>query len=147
MNWSGYAGSRIYLDANSIIYAFEHGFGYVRSAQAFFAALDRKEHAAITSEITIAEVFTAPLRQSNLAVLSFYERFFSLEGQIELIAVDRPLIFAAARVSASSRLKLVDAIHVATAQASNCDHFLTHDERLGRTLPDSLKWLRFSDVN
>jgi predicted nucleic acid-binding protein len=144
--WSAFSGGRFYLDANAIIYALETGFDLRGITQAFLAAVDERVVLAVTSEVTIAEVLVKPLQTSDLSTLAMYERCFSPASQIELVPVDRPLILASARISALLGMKLIDAMHVPTAQLSECDYFLTHDERLGRALPERPKWLRFSDI-
>lgn len=44
--------------------------------------------------------------------------------------VSRDVLLAAARLRAEIGLKLPDAIHVATAQLTGCDQFLTNDARV-----------------
>lgn len=146
MKWSAYFGRRVYLDANAVIYAFEQGYRWRNAVAAFLEALDQRMLAAVTSEITIAEVMVKPLQTSNAKALQTYDRFFSTYGGVEVVPINRHLILASARISASSGLKLIDALHVGTAELTGCDHLLTHDDKLGRSLLSRPTWLRFSDV-
>ena len=51
-----------------------------------------------------------------------------------MVPITRALLIEAARLRASSRLKLPDAIHLATALQYECPVFLTNDTRI-RPLP------------
>lgn len=144
--WSAQLGHRIYLDANAIIYALETEFSDTELSRSLIDAIDKQLIYAVTSELTIAEVLVKPLEAMREPTIIVYESFFSSSSQVELVAVSRDLIVESAKISAKTKVKLPDAIHIATAQASHCTFFLTHDERLGRALPENLQWLRFSDL-
>lgn len=145
--WSAYANRTIYLDSNIIIYAIERGYRWADLTQSMLAAIDSRLFRAVTSELAIAEVLSKPLTLGDQNEIAKFDHFFSPRSALETPVVDRHTLRLAARLQGQLRLKLFDAIHVATARLSGCDYFLTEDERLGRALADELKWLRLSDVS
>ena len=144
--WSAYANRTIYLDSNIIIYAIERGYRWADTTQSMLAAIDSRIFRAVTSELAIAEVLSKPLALGNLDEIAKFEHFFSPRSALEMAAVDRHTLRLAAHLQGQLRLKLFDAIHVATARLAGCDYFLTEDERLGRALADEPQWLRLSEV-
>lgn len=122
------AGSRVYLDANVVIYAIE-GFAPTAAAlQALFARFDRGELHAITSELTLAETLVKPIRDSNPSARDAYERLLRSSAALTVAPVTRDVLIRAAVIRASSTLKLPDASHAATALAAACTTFLTNDQ-------------------
>ncbi len=121
-------GRRIYLDANIFIYAVEGFAAHAASIQALLAAMDAGEVVAVTSDLTVAEVLVKPLKDQNQAVQQAYKTFLLPTAALEVIAISRELLEEAAHVRATTKLKLPDAIHFATALRQQCDSFLTNDE-------------------
>ena len=144
--WDAYAERLIYLDANIVIYAMEESSGYPDLMRKLIESIDSGQIKAMTSELTLAEVLAKPIELRHPEHLEKYERFFAPSSALVLHPVSRDVLMLSARLRADFRLKLLDAIHVATAQLSECKYFLTEDERLGRTLDGPPKWLRLSDV-
>jgi predicted nucleic acid-binding protein len=130
--WSSYVNRTIYLDANIIIYAIEERHSWSRSTKALLEAIDARIPSAVTSELAVAEVLAKPLALNNHDLIGKYQRLFAGDGDLRMIAIDRDVWFRAARLQGAAGLKLFDSIHMATAQLSGCDFFLTEDERLGR---------------
>jgi uncharacterized protein len=145
--WSAYAGQLIYLDSNIVIYALEESSDWPDAVRALLDAIDASQIRAVTSELTLAEVMTKPLQSSSPEHLSKYKQFLSPTGALWMPSVSRDVLTAVAALRATTGLKLFDAIHVATAQSTHCDYFLTQDERLGRALADRPKWLKLSEIN
>jgi len=121
-------GRRVYLDANIVIYAVEGFAAHAASIQALLAAMDAGEVVAVTSELTVAEVLVKPFKDQNQNVEQAYKTFLTPTSVLELSAISRELLEAAAQVRATTRLKLPDAIHFATALREQCDSFLTNDD-------------------
>jgi predicted nucleic acid-binding protein len=144
--WSSYANRTIYPDANVIIYAIEKSHSWSRSTKALLEAIDRRTPSAVTSELAVAEVLAKPLALRNQDLIEKYERLFAGDSDLRMVAIDREVLLRAARLQGTAGLKLFDSIHVATAQLSGCDFFLTEDERLGRILTDRPAWLKLSGI-
>jgi predicted nucleic acid-binding protein len=145
--WSACAHQTIYLDANIIIYAIEQGYRWADTTRSMLTAIDNRLFRAVTSELAIAEVLSRPFAVGNHDEIAKFEHFFSPRSALEMSAIDRHTLRTAARLQGQLRLKLFDAIHVATARLSGCEYFLTEDERLGRALAGDPKWLKLSDVS
>lgn len=136
------AGQRTYLDTNIIIYAVEKPSPLSVGQLALFEAIDDGSITAVTSELTLAECLVYPLTANDTRLASAYEQFLT-GTEIELIPIDRPILIAAAHMRALTRIKMPDAIHIATAQAAEATVFLTADRRL--RVP-TLNLCRWSDL-
>ena len=124
------SGQQIYLDANIFIYALE---GYPRFATVLadlFEAIDRGDVRAVTSELTLAEVLIKPMLDGNITRQTAYERALRDAPSRRVIPIDRAVLVEAARLRATTTLRLPDAIHVATARLSGCATFVSNDHRL-----------------
>lgn len=123
-------GRTVYLDTNIFIYAVE---GY-EPEQDFlgelFAAFGRGSLAAVTSEFTLAEILVKPIELGRKDVAALYTGLLQPSDHLAVVPVERPILIEAARQRAALRLRMPDAIHVATAVTAGCDVFLTNDGRL-----------------
>jgi predicted nucleic acid-binding protein len=82
-----------------------------------------------TTTVTIAEVLTGPLQSGNEALA---ERYRAILESWQVVDLTANLAESAARLRASFRLKLPDAIPAASALAINADALVTHDRDLSR---------------
>ncbi len=78
---------------------------------------------AVTT-ITIAEVLAGPLGAGDE---SLARRYRIILESWQVVALDAEIAESAARMRASFRLKLADAVQVASAVAVNADAIVTHD--------------------
>ena len=83
---------------------------------------------AITT-IAIAEVMTGPLQSGDDALAQRYRAILELW---QLITLDAEIAESAARLRASLRLKLADAVQAASALAINAAALVTHDNDFSR---------------
>jgi predicted nucleic acid-binding protein len=83
---------------------------------------------AITT-ITVAEVLTGPLRSGDDALA---RRYRAILESWQPIALDVDIAESAARLRASLRLKLADAVQAASALAINAAALVTHDRDFSR---------------
>ena len=121
-------GSRtVYLDANLFIYAVENVDPYARSLVPLFDALRAETVQAVTSEITLAEVLVHPLRAGDAEREAAFSRSVRTRDGLVVAPVSRAVLVEAARLRATTRMKLPDAIHAATARLSGCTVLLTND--------------------
>lgn len=144
--WSAFAGRLLYLDTNIVIYAIEESSDWPTVTRNLLTAIDDGIVRAATSELTIAEVMPKPLKLHDRALTEKFESFLSSPSALMMQPIDRKVLLRAADLQASGRLKLFDAIHVATALMLGCDYFLTEDDRLGRNLESILPWIRLSEI-
>ncbi len=121
---------RVYLDTNIFIYALE-GYPVFRAIlTTVFDALDRHELSAVTSELTLAEVLVKPFLDRHTERQAAYLQVLQPSASLQVVSVSREVLLAAARLRAELGIKLPDAIHVATAQLTGCERFLTNDTHL-----------------
>ena len=83
---------------------------------------------AVTT-ITVCEVLTGPLRASDDAVA---RRYRAVLDSWQLVDLDADIAESAARLRASLRLKLADAVQAASALAINAVALVTHDRDFSR---------------
>jgi predicted nucleic acid-binding protein len=123
------SGSIVLVDSAPIIYFLE---AHPKLASVFSPMFERQAsgdlHLAVTT-ITIAEVLTGPLQSDNETLA---ERYRAILESWQVVDLTSKLAESAARLRASLRLKLPDAIQVASALAINADALVTHDRDFSR---------------
>ena len=138
-------GKSVYLDTNVIIYVVEGFSDVAAQIRSLLSAMDDAEIVALTSELTIAEVLAKPFKDENETVQQAYKTFLMPTPMLQLAPATRDVLEEAARVRATTHLKLPDAIHLATAKLSGCDSFLTNDDLFKRVEERNIKIL--SEMN
>jgi predicted nucleic acid-binding protein len=121
---------KVYLDANVFIYALEGFTEFKNVLTELFIAIDANQIQTVTSELTLAEVLVKPLRESNLPLAEMYKQTIESGAGLSVFSVNRTVLMEAAKLRATTKLKLPDGIHAATALQANCELFLTNDERI-----------------
>jgi predicted nucleic acid-binding protein len=117
-------GALVLIDAAPIIYVLE---GHPRLGPRFQPLFDR--HAAghiafAVTTTTIAEVLTGPFGAGEEALA---KRYRAVMESWQVIDLSADIAESAARLRASLKLKLPDAIQAASAIAVNADALATHD--------------------
>ncbi|MBW4580242.1 MAG: PIN domain-containing protein [Tildeniella nuda ZEHNDER 1965/U140] len=120
-------GDRIYLDTNIWIYALEGFPTFFQELTALFQSIDQGNLQAITSELTLAEVLVKPIQNGNSIQQDTYKQAITSNSHLLVIPIQRELLINAAQLRVTTNLKLPDAIHAATALATQCSTFLTND--------------------
>ena len=136
--------SSLYLDSNIFIYVVEDRGALRDAVTAILAEAQTLGIFLTTSEITLAECLFGAFRQENEALAGVYRALLSDEGLIRTILCQSIIFEDAARRGAALSLKLVDAIHIASATHAGCDAFLTNDK--GVRGPEKLKIIQLSDL-
>jgi predicted nucleic acid-binding protein len=117
------------VDSAPIIYVLEgHQILGPRFRPIFEAHAAGRLRFAVTT-ITVAEVLTGPLRAADDALA---RRYRAILGSWEAVALDIDIAESAARLRASLRLKLADAVQAASALAINAAALVTHDRDFSR---------------
>lgn len=96
--------------------------------QALLQALDDAQIVAVTSELTLAEALIKPLKDQNQPEQQAYREFLTSTSVLQVVPISKEILEEAARLRATTKLKLPDAIHLATATLNGCDCFLTNDD-------------------
>ena len=122
-------GALVLVDTAPIIYVLE---GHPQFAARFTPLFER--HAAgglqlAVSSVTLSEVLAGPLAAGEEAIARRYRSMLESWGVVDLTA---DIAEQAARARALYRLKLPDAVQIATALAINADALVTHDRVFGK---------------
>lgn len=119
-------GAALLVDSAPIIYHLEANPLRVRF-RPFFEAVAAGRLRAIVTPITLAEVTVGPLSHGDHALAERYRMMLTAAPGWSLRALDGDLAMLAARLRSAHRLKLSDAIQLATAIAECCEGLVTHD--------------------
>jgi predicted nucleic acid-binding protein len=123
------AGALLLMDTAPIVHFLE---AHATLAKIFKPLFER--HAAgellfAVTTVSIAEVLTGPLQSGNEALA---ERFRTILGSWQVVDLTADIAASAARLRASLRLKLPDAVQAASAIAVNADALITYDRDFSR---------------
>ena len=130
-------GALVLVDSAPIIYVLDQDAKFASRFQPLF---ERQSAGAIqfaVTTMTIAEVMTGPLGAGDEALAKRYRAVLESWQVVNLTA---DIAESAARFRAKLKLKLPDAIQVASALAVNADALVTHDRDFSRV--KTLKVLR-----
>jgi predicted nucleic acid-binding protein len=122
-------GALVLVDTAPIIHVLE---GHAEFAARFAPLFLRHEAGTLqlaVSTVTLSEVVAGPLAAGEEAIAKRYRRMLESWGLVDLTA---DIAEQAARARAQYRLKLPDAIQLATALAINADALATHDRAFGK---------------
>ncbi len=122
-------GALLLMDSAPIVYFLE---AHPRLSKLFKPLFERHTagalHFAVTT-VSIAEVLTGPLQSHDEALA---ERYLSILRSWQVVDLTLEIAESAARLRASSRLKLPDAVQAASAIAINADALITYDRDFSR---------------
>ena len=132
-------GSGAYLDANILIYLLEPIEGrpeLLERSKRIIAKAAADGTPLFTSAITLGECLHGAFVKKSPAVAQDYERLFAA-GKLRILPVSADIIRQAAKLAAERGAKLVDAIHMATAESAGCHVFYTNDNGLIKSMAHS----------
>ena len=118
------SGALLLVDSAPIIYTLEAHPKFASRYKSMFARHAAGELLLAVTTITIAEVLTGPLGAGEEALAKRYRAVMESWRVVELSA---DIAETAARLRAKLKLKLPDAIQVASALAINAEALVTHD--------------------
>ena len=122
-------GALLLLDSPPIIYVLED---HPRLASRFRPLFDAQAAGRLRFAVTtigIAEVLTGPFNASNDALA---RRYRAVLESWQIVPLDFDIAESAARLRASLRLKLPDAVQAASALAINAAALVTYDRDFSR---------------
>lgn len=118
----------LYLDTNVLISLHE---GDDEAHEALWslvnAGIGRDDVTFHTSALAFSELLAKPYRMRDRRLARQYLSLAQSQSWLSVRDMDARAIELAAVIRATLRLKLPDAIHLATAVCSNCTHLLTSD--------------------
>jgi len=123
--WSGLPqGATVMVDTAPFIYVLENHPQFADQFVGLFEAAAAGDLTLALSTITLAEVLTGPFKAGQAALAKRYEKALS---QYTVIPVSTPIAVLAAQLRVQYRLKLPDAIQLATGLEIGAAAFVTHD--------------------
>ena len=122
-------GGLVLVDTAPIVYVLEAHPQLTRRFQPLFDLQAAGDIQFAVTTTTIAEVLTGPLAAGEEALA---KRYRAVMESWQVINLTADLAESAARFRAALKLKLPDAIQVASAMAVNADALVTHDRDFSR---------------
>ena len=119
----------VLIDSAPIIYFLEGHPKFGPRFEPLFEAHEARRLRFAVTTITVAEVLTGPLQAADEALA---RRYRAILESWQPIALDGDIAESAARLRASLRLKLADAVQAASALAINAAALVTHDRDFSR---------------
>ncbi len=124
------AGS-VYADVQILIYSVEKHPEYATLLRPLWQAVQGEGLEVVSSELTLMEALTGPLKRDDTALALDYEQLF--HKGVRLLPITQPILRQAAHLRAAiPGLRTPDALHAATAMLSNCVLLLTNDNGFRR---------------
>jgi predicted nucleic acid-binding protein len=123
------AGALVLIDTAPIVYQLEGHPKYAARFRAIFEAHAVGRLVFATTAITLAELLTGPLQAGNEPLA---RRYRALLQSWQLIDLDADIAETAARLRATLRLRLPDAVQAASALAIGAVALVTHDRDFSR---------------
>jgi predicted nucleic acid-binding protein len=119
-------GARVLIDTNPIVYWFE-GSQLAEPFESIFVAIQASRIEAVVTPITVAEVVSGPLRAGKEALAERYREAITTGHGFSVCDTTAEIAMIAARLRLLHRLKLPDAIQLATAVQAGCFALISRD--------------------
>ena len=126
-------GATVLVDTNPVIYFLE-GHPLAVRFESIFSDIEAGRIQALVTPITIAEVVTGPLRAGKETLAERYRHALTAATGWSLRETDADIAVLAARLRLQHRLKLPDAVQLATAVHEGCFALVTHDRDFSMVL-------------
>ena len=121
-------GQRIYFDTNALIYFFDRRDPYFPVVAALVQACDQGVCYGYTGDAAVAELMVHPYRSRNPAEIARGKAFFARKNFISVLGHDASVFDTASQLRALANLKLIDALHHATATQAHCAFLVTQNQ-------------------
>jgi predicted nucleic acid-binding protein len=119
--------SRIYFDTNILAYLSEYPSTFGPVAEAFLARCLRAKQQIVTSDLAVAEWIYGVFKQGRPDIAEAYRLTVADGSQFRRLPVTSAAFDLAPRIGPGFGLKLLDALHLATAIEAGCAGFVTND--------------------
>lgn len=122
-------GCKVYLDTNIFIYVLNNTPVYAEPCLALLQACADRQLMGLTGDVTLAELLVKPLQANDAAAVAAVRDLLMEDGAIALLNHDRTTFEEAARLRAKHGLKMVDALHLATARQAGAVCLISNDRQ------------------
>ena len=124
-------GQDVYFDTSPLIYFLDRVEIFFDISLLFFQAIESNLFQPFSSDLCMAEMLVKPLRLKDNQRTTIIKNFFD-SGYFRVLSHDKQVFELAAHIRAKQQLKMVDALHAATAIHHGCQFFLTSDIEIAR---------------
>jgi len=122
----------VYLDADAIIYAIEKIEPYYSLLLPLLSAVNRRTIGLVGSELLLVETLVKPIELGDAELEANFRRFLTASREMRLLPVSLSILESALKLRVAHRIRTPDAIHAATALATNCTLFVSNDPAFRR---------------
>lgn len=137
-------GSRIYPDADTLIYYFERHARYGGAAAELLKRVETGAITAVVSTVVLTEVLVTEYERSFQSGQELKNAMLSYPN-LAWFPVTADLAARAAVLRAAYTLRTPDALHVATALEQRANWFVTNDRRLRKVEREGIHLWLFND--
>jgi predicted nucleic acid-binding protein len=120
-------GQRVYIDANYLIYFLDRHKDYIDIVSPIFQSCDKGEFLGFTGDAAVSEVMVHPYRSKTPSEIARGKSLFTREGFLTILHHDADAFDLTAQLRATSTMRMLDALHYATALRAGCRFMLTND--------------------
>lgn len=120
-------GKRVYIDTNIFVYFLERHERYFDAVVAFFQLFDEGVSLAYTGDAAVAKTLYKPYQVDDVMRVSEFKAFFANDEFLTVLPHTTKVFELAAELSPKHGMKLIDALHYATAALAGCSFILTND--------------------
>jgi predicted nucleic acid-binding protein len=137
-------GRRVYIDTNIFIYFLERHERYFDYVLPFFQMFNDGVSIAYTGDAVVAETMYKPYQINDTLRVSEFKAFFNNDEFITVLPHSKKVFELAAELSPQRGMKLIDALHYATAALAGCTFILTNDH--GFTSNETIEIIHLEDL-
>lgn len=124
--------NRIFLDTSPVVYYIEAVPAFDQVVKEIFLLIGEGQIQGVVSPVTLAECLTLPVQLGQLELKQKFTDLLTATEGILLINIDAQIAQTSAELRSKYKLKLPDALQIATAINAGCEAFLTNDIALKR---------------
>lgn len=123
-------GKKVYFDTNIFIYLLQDHHEFSEICLSIIQSAVDKELDGYSGDLVLAELLVKPLKDNNARAVKAVKDLFTEDTRIELLPHTRSAFITAAHLRANHKIKLPDALHLATAIENHIEIFLTNDRNI-----------------
>jgi predicted nucleic acid-binding protein len=132
--------SRVSWDSMVFIYLLENNLEFAPQVKRMHKTMLRRDEIPCTSIFTLGEVLSGPRKKDDTAGIRGIKDFFSSD-EVELIPFSSDVADRYSIIRSTSRTTQADAIHLASAAATDVDIFVTNDLDIRKLKIPGIKFL------
>lgn len=121
---------KLAIDTNLVIYFFDETSEFFDASAAIFRAVERSQLAIVASELLFAEMLAHSMDELTAEDLLIDLLNMETGHDLKFLPVSRAVLLHAAALRRQFRLRMPDAIHVASAIEAKVPYFVTNDKAL-----------------